>query len=70
MDNKDLENRFAYHKPKNEETAKTHEAIRTSCLNLAVEINWLVPECDEKKTAIKRLEEVMMWANAGVARNE
>jgi hypothetical protein len=70
MDNKDLENRFAYHQPKDDRTALIHGAIRALCLNLAVEINRLVPECDEKKTAIKRLEEVMMWANAGVARNE
>lgn len=69
MDVKDLENRFAYHPAKDEDTQIKHGGIRALCLSLAININEIVPECEEKKTAITKLEEVMMWANAGIARN-
>lgn len=68
MEIADIENRFAYHKPKDEETTKKHELIRAHCLTLAEDINKLVPEGREKSLAITKLEEVMMWANAGIAR--
>jgi hypothetical protein len=68
MDIYDLENRFAYHTPKDEKTGLTHGDVRAKCLNLAVQLNELVPEGREKSLAITHLEEVMMWANAGIAR--
>ena len=70
MDKKDLENRFMHHPIKNAETAEKHDTIRNTCLRLALDINNLVPDCDEKETAVKYLEEVMFWANAGIARQE
>lgn len=69
MENSDLQNRFMYHKPSNEKIAEKHEKIRYSCLDMAYEINKLVPDGREKSLAITKLEEVMMWANAGIARN-
>ena len=69
MELKDLENRFMYHKPKSESITLHHEAVRGGCLELSTLINNLVPECREKTLAITKLEEVMMWANAGIARN-
>lgn len=69
MDIKDLENRFNFHPAKNQETKGNHETIRANCLELARVINDFVPEGREKVLAITHLEEVMMWANAGIARN-
>lgn len=66
----DLKNRFSYHAPKDEETKVLHEEIRTGCLELAVFIKKWVPAGREQALAITKLEEVMMWANAGIARKE
>ncbi len=70
MDYVDLENRFAYHKPKNEQTTRNHDLVRNLCQDLAEELNEVVPEGREKSLAITHLEQVMMWANAGIARHE
>lgn len=69
MDIKDLDNRFAYHKP---DLAKgnTHSLIRDLCSDLAEKLNVLVPEGREKSLAITKLEEVMFWSNASIARND
>lgn len=69
LSSKELENRFSYHKSKNNETAASHQYIRDLCLGIATEINRIVPEGREKALAITHLEEVMFWANAGIARN-
>jgi hypothetical protein len=60
---------FSFHPAKNEQVAKHHSRIRYSCKELAEIINEIVPEGREKTLAITKLEEVMMWANAGIARN-
>jgi hypothetical protein len=64
-----LENRFTYHPPK-EGQAQKYELIRGTALNLAHLIDDLAPESREKSLAITKLEEVVMWANAAIARNE
>ena len=64
----DIENRFKYHKP-NEQKVVQHETVRAKCKQLALDIDTLVPEGREKSLALTKLEEVMMWANAGIARN-
>ena len=63
-----IENDFAYHSPTGGKAAK-HQQIRTSCHGLAQELVSIVPEGRELSNALTRLEEVMMHANAGVARN-
>lgn len=68
MDRDDINNRFAYHAPKDEVTKANHEWIRESCRELADGINSMIPEGREKSLAITHLEEVMMWANAAIAR--
>ena len=70
MDNKDLENRFSFHPANTDEKKQAHETVRNTCLRLAIDLNNQMPNCDEKETAINKLEEVMFWANAGIARNE
>lgn len=69
MDIKDLENRFAFHAAATEEKRNEHTSVRNHCLDLAKYINEKVPEGREKILAITHLEEVMLWANAGIARN-
>jgi hypothetical protein len=64
----DLEHRFAYHAPKTEEKKLDHALVRQRCLELAMFINEKVPQGREQSTAFTKLEEVMMWANAGIAR--
>lgn len=65
----DLENRFKFHPATDEEKRNDHASVRENCLKLALFINEKVPEGREKSLAITHLEEVMMWANAGIARN-
>jgi len=65
----DLTNRFAYHKP-SEAKAETHARVREGCLTLADWLNQVLPESREKSLAVTHLEEVMLWANAALARHD
>ena len=67
MKYKDIEKRFTYHKPK-ENDAYKFVAIREDAKYLANIINSFVPDGREKSLAITKLEEAVMWANAGIAR--
>lgn len=67
MEEKDILNRFVYHKPK-ENDAMKFVTIRQQAKQFADIINGVVPEGREKSLAITKLEEVVMWANAGIAR--
>jgi hypothetical protein len=67
MDSKDLENRFTYHAPKEGQPVIFLE-IRGKAWNLARVVDAAMPDCREKSLAITKLEEAVMWANAGVAR--
>ena len=64
----DLDNRFKYHKA---DAAKgiLHEDMREGARQLAKLIDTYVPDGREKSTALTKVEEAMMWANAGIARN-
>lgn len=63
-----IENDFAYHKPTPEKVV-THGEMREKCKDLALYLEANVPASRELSTALTHLEEVMMWANAGIARN-
>lgn len=64
-----IEHNFKHHPPKNQEAILAHEAVRNECRHLANTLDTLVPDSREKSLAMTKLEEVMMWANAGIARN-
>ena len=68
MPNPKIETAFTYHAPKEGQPAK-YQAIREKAKELAYLINDLTPDSREKDLAVTKLEECVMWANAGIARN-
>jgi len=64
----ELQNRFTYHAPK-EDQIKKYEEIRDRSHKLAQNLNALCPDSREKSLAITKLEEVVFWANASIARD-
>ena len=70
MDQTELANRFKHHPPTNQEVEDAHKGIRYGCLGLAERLDRLCPDGREKALAITKLEEVMFWANASVARTQ
>ncbi|MCM3488794.1 hypothetical protein M3689_05670 [Alkalihalophilus marmarensis] len=67
--NEQIEKKFKYHAPKNQSTILSHETVRNECRHLANTLDEMLPNSREKSLAITKLEEVMMWANASIARN-
>jgi len=65
----EIEKRFTYHAPKNDQTER-YEWIRANARGLANLIDEKVPDSREKSLALTHLEQAVMWANAGIARNE
>lgn len=59
--------RFTYHPPKLEQI-KIYDETRKYAAILATHLDGALPDCREKSLAITKLEEVVMWANAAVAR--
>jgi len=68
MDNATIDNNFKYHAPKEGQPA-IYQAIRDKAKELAVLVQASVPEGREKSLAFTKLEESVMWANAGIARS-
>ena len=69
MDPADLERRFTYHPPKEDQPTR-YKLIRSQALSLAQLMNISCPDSREKSLAITHLEQAAMWANAAIARNE
>lgn len=66
--NEKIENNFRYHAPKEGQPEK-YTALRDKAKEFAYLIEELVPDSREKSLALTKLEEAVMWANAGIARN-
>jgi hypothetical protein len=64
----ELDLRFTYHPPKDGQSEK-YERIRAEARCLAATISGLAIDCREASLAITKLEEVVMWANAAIARH-
>lgn len=64
-----IENRFTYHAPKEGQPAK-YEAIRNKAKELAYLIDELTPTSREQSLSMTKLDEVVFWANAAIAREE
>lgn len=70
IDPKDLENRFSFHPATTDARREGHEFIRRNCHGLAEFMNRTLPDGRDKSLAITKLEEVMFWANAALARQD
>jgi hypothetical protein len=68
MKKETIENNFKYHAPK-EGQVELYGKMRGNGKALVLFIEYNVPECREKSLAITKIEEAIMWANAGIARN-
>ena len=68
MSNPEIEKRFSYHPPKDDQPA-LYQAIRDMAKMLATIIDNTCPESREKSLAFTNLEQAVMWANASIARN-
>lgn len=66
--NKQIENAFTYHAPK-EGQPELYTMLREAFKDVANLVDAHVPDSREKSLALTKLEEAVMWANAGVARN-
>jgi hypothetical protein len=64
----DLQKNFTYHAPKEGQPEK-YVAIRGKAYELANLIQELCPDSRERSLALTKTEEVVMWANASIARN-
>lgn len=65
----ELEKRFTYHSPKGDQ-AERYTSLRAQGYALARAVYQYVPQSREQSLALTKLEEAIMWANAGIARNE
>lgn len=65
----ELRKRFTYHPPKEEQPGR-YAALRGYALDFALMIDTECPDSREKSLALTNLEQVVMWANAAIARNE
>lgn len=70
MSKKDqIENAFTYHPPKGDQPER-YIKLRDAAKEFAFLIDECVPDSREKSVAMTNLEQVVMWANAGISRNE
>jgi hypothetical protein len=60
---------FTYHPPK-EDQRERYELIRATAKSFASLIFAMCPYSEEKSMALIKLDEVVFWANASIARNE
>ena len=65
MTEQEIKNNFTYHTP-TEDMPKKFETLRNKAKELAFLIEELVPDGREKSLAHTKLQEVIMWANAGI----
>jgi len=64
----DVRHRFAHHSPDSIK-ARSHATVRALLVDVALDLNDLVPDSREKALMMTHLEDAMMWGNAGIARN-
>lgn len=65
----DIETRFTYHPPKSGQPER-YNRLRDDAKKVAYNLTALCPESRELSLALTKLEEVVFWANASIARNE
>jgi len=68
-DEKQIENNFTYHTPKDDQGIR-YERIRLEAKLFAESLVLVCPPSRELSLALTNLENAVMWANASIARNE
>lgn len=63
-----IETAFTYHRP-DADAVQRLGVVRIEAKRLAGVIDAFVPAGREKATALTKLEEAVMWANAGIVRH-
>lgn len=66
----ELESRFITLHPIDHDVTSSYAAIGDDCMLLAKNLDDLLPDSREKSLAITKLEEVMFWATAAIARKK
>lgn len=69
VDAHDIAHRFTHHQPKGGQL-DSYQIMRGQTQSLAELFTMNVPPGRERALAITKLEEAVMWANAGIARGE
>jgi hypothetical protein len=64
----DIENRIKYHRP-DEDAINRIAVMRGTALMWAEQVLEYVPAGREQALALTKIEEALMWANAGIARD-
>lgn len=64
----ELIRRFQFHEAKTHDRITRHAHVRQLCAHVAGYLSEIVPDGRERSIALTKLEEVMFWANAGLAR--
>jgi hypothetical protein len=64
-----ITNDFTYHAPKGDQPVR-YGAIRALGREMALGLANMCPDSRELSVAMTKLDEVVMWANASIARNE
>lgn len=67
MTREEIERRFTYHAP-DEEQRENYQEIRDRAKALALRLREICPNGREFATALTKLEEVVFFANAAIAR--
>jgi hypothetical protein len=65
----DLNVRFSYYPPPDEDRVAMHALIRSTCQRTAEFLVATCPEGRELSLALTQLEQTMFWANAALARS-
>jgi len=69
MAQQEIHNRFISHSV-SQEWLEIMDTVRGGALGLAQFIDEEVPQSREQSLALTKLEEVVFWANAAIARNQ
>ena len=64
----EIQDRFLFYPATTAEKRMEHGSVRVACQQLAAHLEVTLPDGREKSLAITRLEEVMLWGNAALAR--
>lgn len=65
-----IQNDFTFHPADTPARVAQHEVVRDICRRAAEQLCVQVPEGREQSLMLTNLEQAMMWANAGIARQD